>query len=42
MLRHRAEEGPLDCEACGVRYPIEDAIPVLLTDEATPLPLGMS
>ena len=29
-------EGPegLDCQACGLRYPIEDGIPVMLVDRA--------
>jgi SAM-dependent methyltransferase/uncharacterized protein YbaR (Trm112 family) len=41
-LVHRAEEVALDCEACRLRYSIEDQIPVLLTDMAVPLPLGRS
>lgn len=31
-----AEDG-LVCEACKVAYPIEDEIPILLIDKATPL-----
>ncbi len=27
----------LDCQACKLRYPIEDDIPVMLTSEARPL-----
>jgi len=30
------EEG-LDCQACGLRYPIDDGIPILLEEDATPL-----
>ena len=33
-----SEEPPaLDCGACGLRYAIEDGIPNLLEDEASPL-----
>ena len=33
-----ADEGRgLDCAACAVRFPVRDGIPVMLTDEATPL-----
>lgn len=28
-------ETALDCAACGLRYPIEDGIPVMLVDKAT-------
>jgi len=28
----------LDCAACALRYPIEDGIPVMLTEEALALP----
>ncbi len=31
------EDGPsLRCDACRLRYPIEDDIPVMLVDEARP------
>lgn len=30
----------LDCTACSLRYRVEDDIPVMLIDEATPLPGG--
>ncbi|MEW6171995.1 MAG: Trm112 family protein [Bacillota bacterium] len=32
-----AEEKGLDCPACGLRYPIEEGIPVMLIDRAWPL-----
>jgi len=32
-----AEGDALDCSACKLRYRIEDDIPVMLIDEATPL-----
>jgi uncharacterized protein YbaR (Trm112 family) len=31
-------EAFLDCEACGLGYPVEDGIPVMLLEEAKPLP----
>ena len=31
------EEDGLICEACRVKYPIRDEIPVMLIDEAIPL-----
>lgn len=30
-------ETSLDCRACQLSYPIEDGIPVMLVEEATPL-----
>ncbi len=36
----RDEEGAektLDCHACGLAYPVEDGIPVMLIEEAKPL-----
>ena len=39
-LRHRPELSALDCEACGLRFPIHDDIPVMLESEATALDQG--
>lgn len=36
-LRLNAEETGLICDACGLLYEIRDGIPVMLTDEATPI-----
>jgi hypothetical protein len=33
-------DGELVCSYCGSRFPIEDGIPVLLMDSATPGPHG--
>jgi uncharacterized protein YbaR (Trm112 family) len=32
------EEEALECRRCGVAYPVEDGIPVMLVDEAKPIP----
>lgn len=37
-LVYREAEGALDCGACKLRYAVRDGIPVMLIDEATPLP----
>ena len=37
-LTYRPEVPSLDCAVCRVRYPIRDDIPILLIDEAEPLP----
>lgn len=37
----REEDGALVCTVCLSRFPIEDGIPVLLRDEATPGPNGL-
>ena len=37
-LVSREAENALDCVACRLRYPVRDDIPVMLVDEATPLP----
>ena len=39
-LLHRDDENALDCDTCGLRYPIEDGIPVLMTDRAAPIATG--
>lgn len=36
-LEHRASDAVLDCLSCRLRYPIRNDIPIMLTDEATPL-----
>jgi len=36
-LEYREAESSLVCNACRLRYPVRDDIPVLLVDEATPL-----
>lgn len=36
-LLYREEVPCLDCEACRLRYPIEDSIPVMIVEEAKPL-----
>lgn len=37
-LVYREHEQALDCGACRLRYHVRDGIPVMLIDEATPLP----
>jgi uncharacterized protein YbaR (Trm112 family) len=37
-LDHRPSEHALDCGRCRLRYHVRDGIPVMLIDEATPLP----
>ena len=36
-LEYREQEATLICHACRLRYPVRDDIPIMLTDEATPL-----
>jgi uncharacterized protein len=36
-LEYRKEEATLICDACRLRYPVRDDIPIMLIDEATPL-----
>lgn len=36
-LEYREREQSLVCHACRLRYPVRDDIPIMLTDEATPL-----
>jgi len=37
-IRVNEKEDGLICDICKVLYPIKDDIPVMLIDEATPLP----
>ena len=37
-LAYLPENNALDCSACSLRYRIDDDIPVMLIDEAQPLP----
>lgn len=39
-LEYRPAEAALICHACALLYPIRDGIPILLIDEAQPLPNG--
>lgn len=36
-LCYRAEKPALDCNSCGLSYPIRDDIPIMLVDEAEKL-----
>lgn len=36
-LEYREAESSLVCQACRLRYPVRDDIPIMLVDEATPL-----
>jgi uncharacterized protein len=36
-LEHRDDVPALDCQHCGLRFPVRDGIPVMLLDEASPL-----
>ena len=37
-LDHREAESALDCARCRLRYAVRDDIPIMLIDEALPLP----
>lgn len=37
-LSYREAESALDCPNCRLRYPVRDDIPIMLIDEASPLP----
>ena len=36
-LEYREADSQLVCQACRLRYPVRDDIPIMLIDEATPL-----
>jgi hypothetical protein len=36
-LEYREAESSLICPACRLRYAVREGIPILLTDEATPI-----
>lgn len=36
-LEYRESEPALVCHACRLRYAVRDGIPIMLTDEATPI-----
>ena len=36
-LEYREDEPALICNACRLRYPVRDGIPIMLIDEAKPL-----
>lgn len=40
QLSQGGDEESLDCRACQLSYPVEDGIPVMLVEEARPLPLA--
>jgi uncharacterized protein YbaR (Trm112 family) len=37
-LDYREQESALVCPACRLRYPVRDDIPIMLVDEAEPMP----
>lgn len=37
-LEYKENEQVLECAACRLRYPIKDDIPIMLIDEAQPIP----
>lgn len=37
-LRYLSDQNALDCLSCNLRYRIEDDIPIMLIDEAKPIP----
>lgn len=37
-LDYREAERALDCPRCRLRYAVRDDIPIMLVDEATPIP----
>ncbi|MFQ5352912.1 MAG: Trm112 family protein [Candidatus Binatia bacterium] len=39
-LRLSGDQTWLDCEACRLRFPVEDDIPVMLVEKAQPMNVG--
>ena len=37
-LEYREAQDALDCPRCRLRYAVRDDIPIMLVDEATPIP----
>jgi hypothetical protein len=37
-LEYREQESALRCQHCKLEYPVRDGIPIMLIDEARPLP----
>ncbi|MCC6319589.1 MAG: Trm112 family protein [Gemmatimonadaceae bacterium] len=37
-LEYREAESELRCGACRLAYPVRDGLPIMLTDEARPIP----
>lgn len=37
-LEYREADNVLICHSCSLSYPVRDDIPIMLIDEATPLP----
>jgi uncharacterized protein YbaR (Trm112 family) len=37
-LEYREQDSALLCNACRLKYPVRDGIPIMLIDEAIPLP----
>lgn len=37
-LEYREPESALHCNSCRLKYPVRDGIPIMLIEEAAPLP----